>query len=44
MTAHTALRVAAEILVGLALGSLPFLQYGARPHHHATTVAPAHHH
>lgn len=42
MTATTALRVLAGILIGLGLGCVPFLQYGVH-HHHATSVAHHHH-
>jgi len=43
MTRAELLRIAAGILVGLALASLPFLQYGARTHRHAA-AEHAHHH
>lgn len=42
MTWPTAVRVAVGILVGFALGSVPFLQYGPYGHPHATHVAHAH--
>lgn len=33
MSWRTAVRVAGGVLIGLGLGTLPFLRYGA-PHHH----------
>lgn len=44
MSARTACRIAGGILIGLALASLPFLQYGARTHRHATGHAHTHRH
>lgn len=44
MSARTALGIAGGILIGLALASLPFLQYGARSHRHASPAPHAHHH
>jgi hypothetical protein len=48
VTPRDALRIAAGILAGLALASLPFLQYGVRTHrHHHASVTPqshTHHH
>jgi hypothetical protein len=44
MRAQDVIRIAAGILIGLGLASLPFLQYGAPSHHHATAAAHGHHH
>jgi hypothetical protein len=38
MTYGQALRVLAGMLIGIGLGSLPFVQYTARTHTHAGTV------
>ncbi len=45
MSWPTSMRVAAGMLIGLALGSLPFLRYGAVHHHdrhaeHADAASP----
>ena len=44
MTWQAALRVAAGIALGLGLGSLPFLRYGAHTHHQPASDAHAHAH
>lgn len=44
MTLRNVVRIALGIAIGMGLASLPFLQYGARSHRHAVTVAHTHHH
>ena len=42
MTWRTIVRVTAGIAIGLGLGALPFLQYGARGHTHQSSHHHAH--
>ena len=35
MTSRDVVRIVVGIAIGLGLGSMPFLQYGARTHSHA---------
>jgi len=44
MNAHPVLRLVAGVLLGLALGSVPFLRYGACGHHSAPAVVHVHRH
>ncbi len=44
MSLPRVLRIVAGVLLGLALGSVPFLRYGAPGHRHAPADAHAHRH